>query len=63
MNLVEGSWPADDLRRAFVAGAVWWEWHEKEATMWNSDRRLAEARAEEFYPGGRLPEEPDPPPV
>ena len=24
-----GSWPADDLRRAFVAGVEWWEFHQE----------------------------------
>jgi len=50
----EGIWPKDDLRRAFVEGATWWEWYETKFTMWNSDRRLAEAEAEKKYPGGKL---------
>jgi len=52
-----GSWPLDDLRRAFVAGAKWWEWHSTSGTIWPSDRHLAEAEAERRYPGGKLPEE------
>lgn len=52
---VEGYLPTDDLWRAFVMGAKWWEWHDKGATMFNSDVRLAEAKAEEHYPGGKLP--------
>lgn len=48
-----GLWPADDLRRAFVAGAVWWEYATTLATMWPADRDRAEAEAEKRYPGGR----------
>ncbi len=50
----EGIWPKNDLRRAFVEGATWWEWHVTNFTMWNSDRRLAEEEAEKQYPGGNL---------
>lgn len=50
---LEGTLPADDLRRAFVAGAKWWEWHSTKATMWASDRDLAEAEAERRYPDGQ----------
>ncbi len=42
-----------DPRLAFVAGAQWWEWHSRGATMWPSDRALAEAEAERRYPGGQ----------
>ena len=45
----EGTWPENDLRRAFVAGAKWWEWHTSDFTMWQSDQRLAEAEAEKRY--------------
>lgn len=48
-----GTWPADDLRRAFVAGAKWWEYEKTGATMWQSDQRRAEAAAEQKYPGGQ----------
>ncbi len=48
-NLIEGTWPENDIRRAFVAGAKWWEFHKTEFTMWNSDRRLAEEEAEKRY--------------
>jgi hypothetical protein len=49
-----GSWPADDLRRAFVAGAQWWEYIATGGfTMWPSDRDKAEEEAEERYPNGR----------
>jgi len=53
MEIVEGTWPADDIRRAFVAGANWWEFHSQGATMWNSDKRLAEDEAEKRYPDGK----------
>jgi hypothetical protein len=45
------TWPANDIRRAFVEGAAWWEYHQQNATMWQSDRRIAEAEAEMRYPG------------
>lgn len=48
-----GTWDKDDLRRAFVAGAKWWEWHSRNATMWQSDQRLAEQEAERRFPNGR----------
>lgn len=52
---MEGTWAADDLRRAFVAGAQWWEYHRTWATMWPSDRDKAEEEAERRFPGGRPP--------
>jgi hypothetical protein len=52
---LEGTWPADDLRRAFVAGAAWHEYHSTGFTMWRSDRDVAEAEAERRYPGGLPP--------
>ena len=54
---VEGTWPEDDLRRAFVAGAKWWEYESTGATMWNSDVNKAEKEAGFRYPGGRLLDE------
>ena len=53
MSIVIGSWPADDLRRAFVDGAAWWEYEKTYATMWQSDRRKAETEAEQRYPEGK----------
>lgn len=53
MKFIEGTLPENDLRRAFVNGAKWWEFHETGATMWQSDRNLAEAEAEKRYPGGK----------
>ena len=50
---MEGTLPEDDLRRAFVAGAKWWELHQTGATMWQSDRNLAEDEAERRYPNGK----------
>jgi hypothetical protein len=54
---IEGNLPADDLRRAFVMGAKWWEYFKTGATMWGSDRNLAEEKAEETFPGGKVPED------
>jgi len=51
----QGTWPADDLRRAFVAGAKWWEFFSRGATMWSSDQNLAENEAETRYPEGKVP--------
>ena len=56
--MIEGTWPEDDIRRAFVAGAKWWEYHSTGATMWQSDRNLAEEEAERRYPGGAIPPNP-----
>lgn len=51
-----GIWPRDDLRRAFVAGAKWWEYHSTGGfTMWPSDSDMAEAEAERRFPHGKLP--------
>lgn len=52
---IDGYWPRDDLRRAFVLGAKWWEFHKEGATMWQSDIRIAEQAAEDRYPNGKLP--------
>ena len=46
---MDGTWPKDDIRRAFVAGAAWWEYHQSMGTMWGSDRALAEDEAERRY--------------
>lgn len=48
-KLTEGTWAKDDLRRAFVAGAKWWEYHSMGFTMWQSDQRLTEAEANRRY--------------
>jgi hypothetical protein len=55
VRILEGTWPADDLRRAFVEGAQWWEFESTGATMWPSDRDMAEAEAERRFPGGQRP--------
>ena len=52
--MIEGYWAEDDLRRAFVAGAAWWEYEKEGATMWNTDRNKAEVEADRRYPGGSL---------
>jgi hypothetical protein len=56
MPALLGTWSADDPRRAFVAGASWWEFEKEGATIWSSDRDRAEAEAEKRYPGGRVRE-------
>ena len=41
-----GSAMSDELIIAFVQGAQWWEYYKTGATMWPSDRDVAEAKAE-----------------
>ena len=50
---VEGTLPADDLRRAFVDGAAWWNFKTTAWSMRTSERREAEAEAAARYPNGR----------
>ena len=45
----EGLWGPKDIRRAFVEGAAWWEFHSTGATMWQSDRSKAEDEADRRY--------------
>ena len=52
---IEGTLPADDLRRAFVMGAKWWHLITTGATMYSSEREVAEEHAEKFFPDGKLP--------
>jgi len=53
---IEGTWCADDLRRAFVMGAKWWEYRKTGFTMWQSaDIDLAEKEAERKFPHGGIP--------
>lgn len=56
-----GFWPAGDIRRIFVDGAKWWEWHKEGATMWQSDQNDAGVEAEKRYPGGRFLTPTEPP--
>ena len=49
--MTEGTWPKNDIRRAFVAGAKWWEHKTSGFTMWQSDQRDAETEAERRYGG------------
>ena len=53
MKITDGDWTENDLRRAFVAGAKWWELKKTGATMWQSDRLEAEDEAERRYPDGQ----------
>ena len=52
---IEGTLPADDLRRAFVEGARWWLYISKGNQMPSDDLKLVEAAAEARYPGGKPP--------
>lgn len=38
-----------ELHKAFVAGAKWWEYYNSGFTMWDDDIRQAEAEAEKRY--------------
>lgn len=49
---IMGTWPPDDLRRAFVEGAAWWEMHQG-GTMQLRDRHMAELEAETRFPHGK----------
>ena len=49
-RIIEGVWAENDLRRAFVAGAKWWEFHKTGFTMWPKDQRLSEQEATKRYP-------------
>lgn len=51
---VQGTWPRNDIRRVFVSGAKWWEFHKTGATMWRSDIDLVEAEADKKYPEGKM---------
>lgn len=51
---LDGRWSEDDLRRAFVAGAKWWEFVSTKGTMWASDVDKAEKEAETRYPEGKV---------
>ena len=45
---------SEPLVNAFVSGAKWWEWHQTNCTMWQSDQRLAEIHAQELLAAGTL---------
>lgn len=45
----EGTWPKNDIRRAFVAGVAWWQYDEYGFSMWTNERRRAEKEAEKRY--------------
>lgn len=46
---LQGAWPEDDLRRAFVEGAKWELWTTERTTMFGSEREKAEQEAERRY--------------
>lgn len=51
----EGDEAKGYAKLAFVEGAKWWEFEKTNATMWASDRDLAEAEAARRYPGANWP--------
>ena len=55
----EGTWGPNDLRRAFVEGAAWWEFYSQGATMWQSNRTIAEDEADRRYALLQPENEPD----
>ena len=46
--------PCSAILIAFVQGAAWWEYHQTKATMWQSDRRMAEEEAMRREENGTL---------
>lgn len=50
---IEGTWSKTDLRRAFVAGAKWWQYHNMSITMWPSEIKRTKVEAEKRYPEGK----------
>ncbi len=50
MPPVEGTLPPDDLRRAFVAGAKWWEYENTGFTMWNQTATAPKKRLKNATP-------------
>ena len=49
MKIIEGTLPANDLRRAFVDGAKWWNYYSTGFTMFQEERNIAEREADERY--------------
>jgi hypothetical protein len=54
-----GSVTAENLIRAFVQGAQWWEYEKTGATMWASDRNHAEGEAILKHREGKLGKSPN----
>lgn len=44
----------NELVTAFIQGAKWWEWHKQNATMWQSDQRLAYEEAIKYLRANML---------
>lgn len=40
----------DELRKAFLAGAKFWEWRNTNSTMWQSDQNEVMEKAIKKYP-------------
>jgi hypothetical protein len=55
----QGSWPANDIRRVFVDGAKWWQFHAHGATAFPSEVDEMEAEATRRF-GAALPAAPEP---
>lgn len=49
MNDQIGAWPEKCLRRAFVEGAMWWQFHKSGSTPFASERDEAEEEAINRY--------------
>ncbi len=39
---------------AFLQGAKWWEWYKENATMWQSDQKMAILKAQKLLKAGEL---------
>lgn len=55
IDTMQGDLQADDLRRAFVMGASWKQRELTGFTMFSGERGEAEQKAEQMFPGGKLP--------
>jgi hypothetical protein len=49
-DAADGDATANELRRAFVAGAQWWEYVRTGSAMGSNDLRLVEAEGERRHP-------------
>lgn len=58
MREIEGTWPVDDLRRAFVAGVKWWILRRTGEKIWPHALLIAKNEAEWRYPGGKVRQTP-----
>jgi len=49
VKTVEEDYLKNDIIKAFIAGAKWWEYHSTESIMWQSDQNLAMIEAIKRY--------------